>query len=357
MKLWKKFNTWLYDEYNLADGKMLGAYRIFFSAYLLFFGVTGFNGISNYPRQLYKPESSLAIWFDLPSSSFFLLLDYSILILIVFLLFGFKTRWTSILLSFSLIVGQSFLFSFGKIDHGFLLISFLPGVMSFSNWGSHFSVDSKREVKKNYTWPMSLMSLILGFAMFTAGLQKLLGGWLHPKFQAIRFHIFKSFINMREGVMTEFLLNIKSSMFWESLDITIVLFELGFLVAVVNKKWFSGWIVFAIFFHIGVILTMDITFSQNVIVYFLFLNWTFILKGLRFQGLFEGIQRIFSIYAMSAFVASFLAIKYFYGIVGLAQMLPLDKVTKNFVLFGLAGFVIVGGYIYDRRNRNGLTPR
>lgn len=349
MKLLKKINNWLYLEYDSVDGRILGAFRIFFSACLLIFGLTGFKKIAHYPIQLYKPEKSLAIWFELPPPNFFLFLDYMILVLILFLLFGFKTKWVSILLSFSLIIGQTFLFSFGKINHGLLLTSFLPMVMSFSNWGAHFSIDSIRGEKKIHTWPISLMSLILGFGMFTAGLQKLIGGWLNPKFPAIRSHTFRSFINLREGVMTDFMLNIRSKVFWESLDIMIVLFELGFLLAIFSRKWFSRWVVFAILFHVGVLLTMNITFSQNVIVYFLFLNWVFIMKGLRFQRLLEGIQPIFSVYVMVVFVALFLSIKYFYGSVYLASMLHLGKVTISFILFSLAGFVIIGSYIYDRR--------
>lgn len=351
MKLVEKFNTWLYSEYDFVDGRTLGAFRIFFSACMLLFGVIRFMRIVNYSAQLYKPQSSLAIWFDLPTPHFFLFLDYLILVLVLFLLFGFKTRWTSIFLSISLLIGQTFLFSFGKIDHGYLLISFLPMVMSFSNWGSCFSVDSKRGEKTTHTWPISLMSLILGFGMFTAGLQKLIGGWLNPKFPAIRSHVFSSYINEREGIMTTLFLDIKSSVFWESLDIMIVLFELGFLIVVLSRKWFNRWIAFAILFHVGVVLTMNIPFSQNVIIYFLFLNWTFILKGLRFQKFLEGIQPVFSIYVMAVFVGFFLAIKYFYGQVYLIPILHLSRLTSSFILFGLAGFVIIGSFFYERRNK------
>jgi len=349
MKLLKKFNSWLFDEYDFVDGKMLGAFRIFFSTCLLFFGVIGFKKIANYPIQLYKPEKSLAIWFDLPPSGFFLFLDYFILVLILFLLFGFKTKWVSISLGLSLIIGQTFLFSFGKIDHGLLLTSFLPIVMAFSNWGAHFSIDSIKGEKKVHTWPISLMSLVLGFGMFTAGLQKLIGGWLNPKFPAIRSHIFRSFVNQREGIMTNFMLSIRSNFFWESLDIMIVLFELGFLIAVLNRKWFRMWMAFAVLFHAGVILTMNIPFFQNVVVYFLFLNWVFIMKGLRFQRLLKAIQPIFSLYGMSAFVAIFLTIKYFFGEAYLIPVIHLGNLISGFILFGLAGFVIIGGYIYNRK--------
>ena len=349
MKLLKTLDNWLYLAYGFVEGKILGAYRIFFCLYLLAFGVVDFEKIGNYSPHLYKPKSSLAIWFELPSSEFFIFLDYFILLLIVLVLFGFKTRWMSILLGSSLIVGQSFLFSFGKIDHGFLLVSFLPIVMSFSNWGSCFSIDSKKEAGKIKTWPISLMSLILGFAMFTAGLQKLFGGWLNPEFQAIRSHIFRSFINLREGVLTEFMLGIKSKILWESMDILIVGFELGFLLVVFNRKWFRKWIALAILFHIGVILSMDITFSQNVIVYLLFLDWIFIMDNLRFERILKILQPFFSVYVMIAVGALLLAAKYFYDFMSLRQILHLSKMTSSFILFGTGGLVIIGSYLKNWR--------
>ena len=340
------WNKWLFDEYKFLGAEAVGAFRVFYCLAMFLVGFNSYSSISRYAPELYNPKRI-----------FFQLLDYFILLCLILLLFGFRAKWTSLILGLALIIGNSFLYSFDKISHGNLLTTFIPLVMAFSNWGARFSIERSDKQEVEY-WPVSLMSFIIGFGMFTAGVFKVVGGWLNPSYQAIKFHVFKSFLNLREGLFTGVVVEMGTPVLWEVMDYVIVIFEIGFLLVVFNRKWFQGWIVAAIFFHIGVLLVLDISFSKNVVVYFLFLNWAFILGTMRYSQFLSFLTKGFNYPTMVVFILAIFAIKYFFGSPYLMSHLPFDKAGNSSILFGLALLVIFGSWFqifYERRTPKNVS--
>ena len=209
---------------------------------------------------LYDPKRSLAAFFDLPASSLFVGLDFLFLVLIILVLVGFKTRWTSLMLGLCFLVGNSFIYSFGKISHGWLLMTLLPFIFSFSNWGAHYSIDSKmnNESKNSQeeNWTLAIFARLICIAMFSAGLEKLYHGWLFFDIEKVRYVFFRGLVYQRPGILTEWILSIQSHFFGGMLDYLVVIFELGFLYALWNANRFRLWIAFAIFFHFSIYLVV-----------------------------------------------------------------------------------------------------
>jgi hypothetical protein len=69
--------------------------------------------------------------------------------------------------------------------------------------------------------------------------------------------------------------------FWELLDWGTVLFEMGFLVAVVRKRTMRLFLAAAIGFHLGTLLMLNIAFVFNYIVYAVFISWAPLAKHLQ----------------------------------------------------------------------------
>lgn len=345
----RKFSDWLFGAFDNMSGQSLGIYRIVFSLFVYVWGLPGFaDTIATYPEELYKPKNSLARWFELPGMVFFQSLDFLIVVSLSMMLFGVFTRWTSLLFGLGLLVGNSFAYSFGKVDHGLHLLMFAPIVMSFSNWGAFYSVDAKMTKTKPQvqTWPVAVLALIVAFAMFTAGMQKLIGGWLIPEYQAIRFHVFKSFLNGRSGLLTEWLLSVHNKWFWEALDYFIVVFEIGFLVAVFKARWFYFWLVGALLFHLGVVLVLDIAFYKNVAIYMLFMQWPFFTAASRFM---DQTDRFMRLLPALLFALACGAAELFLGKVFLVEWVSIPKLELTLMAV-LAGFIValVGEWRYQK---------
>ncbi len=276
-----RLNQFIFEEYRLPPGGV-SFLRIVYASFVLFVtGVPQFRWISDRPDFFFNPpQYSLAAWFTtLPGEAFFISLDVLLIVCLVFLLFGFYTRWVSLLTGVLMLVGFSFYYSFGKINHDALLMLYVPFVMSLSNWGSYFSLDAQRanrsSIPKEQHWPLAFLALLLGFAMFSAGIPKLISGWLSTSTHAVKgFVVMFNYDNaFPERFLQPWLLEIDNWLFWEPLDYSAVFFEIGFLVAVLKRKVFRGFITFAVVFHTANILFFSISFVNNLALYLLFMNW------------------------------------------------------------------------------------
>ena len=356
MKLFAKWTHWLHEGYASIGEESVSAFRVFYAFFMLSFGPTTYVKVASYAPELYNPKRSLAIWFDLPNLAFFQFLDWLILILLVLLLFGVLSKWTSLLLGLALIVGNSFLYSFDKINHGNLLITFIPLIMAFSNWDAHFSLTKNQGVRRAVDfWPVSLMAFIIGFGMFTAGFIKLISGWLNPNYQAIKFHVFKSYLNLREGVLTEWVVNINSLVFWELLDYVIIIFELGFLIAAFSRRWFEGWVFMAILFHFGVLLVLDISFFKNVVAYSLFLDWFFVLYVLPGKRILDFLSKGFNYVGLAVVLLVLGYLKVYHGGPYLLNFIAVGKLVSSGAVLTTAILVMVGSFIYRISKRASLS--
>jgi hypothetical protein len=118
--------------------------------------------------------------------------------------------------------------------------------------------------------------------MFTAGFAKVLGGWLNPFTQATQGHVARQvFVHGRRDLLAPWALSVDEALLWELLDVATVAFEVGFLVAILHPATTRLFAAGAILFHTGVMLTMNIAFVFNFIVYAAVFPWARLAAVLR----------------------------------------------------------------------------
>ncbi|UZD24441.1 HTTM domain-containing protein [Algoriphagus halophytocola] len=272
------FDHLIFDEYRM-DPKAMGAYRIVFSIFIIFvLGIPDFRFLSQYPDLIFQPPLlSFGQFLNGFPPGYIIIFFSSLLIILHFcVLFGLFTRFCSIALTITYIFLFTIKFSFGKIDHAWMITIWIPLLMGIAGWGSEYSID--KSIRKSTPavagWPIFLLASILAFGMFTAGLPKLMGDWLSFDTQAVKYHFISNyFMRDRQDLLAPFFLNIQSKLIWESLDYLGVLFELGFILLLWNKRLFSWYIIIAIIFHIMNLLMLNIKFTENFPIYLLFLPY------------------------------------------------------------------------------------
>lgn len=275
------FDQWIFETFSVsAEG--LGLLRIFTSLFILFFLIPGqggahFSFLSEMPGDFFAPPPGPMLLLDgFPDYAVFQVLHTLLLFSLIGMLFGYFTKTASIISGITILMLQGLIFSIGKVNHE-LLIATVPIIMSFSNWGAAFSIDSVRKGSANdvHAWPLTMLALIIGFMMFTAGFPKVLGGWLDPATQATQGHLFNQvFVRERDALLALWFINLDNVVFWELLDWATVFFEIVFLAAVASRKWFQRFICLAVCFHFSTMMMLNIAFLPNFIAYAVFLNWT-----------------------------------------------------------------------------------
>lgn len=286
-------SSWLYHRVIHAikvTPEGLALYRIATALFVLLLAGPAFSPYFEFasfaalPDSMYLPPPGVMQLFPgFPREAFFHVLHVLIVVSWVAILFGYRTRIASVLATVFMLVGFGFMYSVGKINHNILFV-LLPLVMSFSNWGKAWSLDARlqRSSGEVQPWPIPLLMLLTGFAMFTAGFPKILGGWLNPATQAAQSRFIQGFfVNDRTDLLAETALSIQSDVFWEIFDLATVGFEIGFLFALLHPKTTRLFAAGAVFFHAGVMLVMNIAFPTNFIVYAAVLPWPRVARTLR----------------------------------------------------------------------------
>lgn len=277
----KRLDHWLFEGFPVtAHG--LAAYRIAYALFVLLILDPGHSAYFNFrplaglPNSFFSPPPGpMQLFHGFPPSWFFNGLHFALDFSLVALLFGYHTRVASWLTGTLFLIGFGFLFSAGKINH-VLLFVLLPWLMSFTNWGAVWSLDARqtRTRPEVASWPLALLALLIGFALFTAGFTKLMGGWLDPTTPATQGHWLKQyFIVGRQDLLANLVTYPWPAGLWELLDWGTVFLELGFLPAAFFPGAFRLFLAAMVGFHLCTALFLNITFVQNLIVYAAFLNW------------------------------------------------------------------------------------
>ncbi len=277
----KCLDRWLFEGFPVtAHG--LAAYRIAYAMFVLLILDPGHSAYFNFrplaglPNSFFSPPPGpMQLFHGFPPNWFFNGLHFALDCSLVALLFGYRTRLASWLTGALFLIGFGFLFSAGKINHVLLLV-LLPWLMSFTNWGAVWSLDARqgRTRPEVASWPLALLALLIGFALFTAGFTKLMGGWLDPTTPATQGHWLKQyFIVGRQDLLANLVTYPWPAGLWELLDWGTVFLELGFLPAAFFPSAFRLFLAAMVGFHLGTALLLNITFVQNLIVYAAFLNW------------------------------------------------------------------------------------
>ncbi len=297
--LMTRFGSWLENAYSVpVEG--LALYRIFYAGYfLLIGGVPNFTWLAQNPDYFYRPiPLSLGTFFSaFPPFWFLATLSVGLGVLFVFLLFGYHTRTVSFLLSVALVVGHTFTYSFGKVDHNILLL-LIPGVMAFSSWGEAYSLDAvsgKRTGRPVECWPLTLLAWMLCFAFLTSGIPKLLGGWLQVSSHAIRYHLVENYyIVQRQDFLAPYFINITNDFMWESLDYATIIFEVGFVIAFIHRRLLNVFILVAVLFHYMNLLILNIAFLDNFTTYMAFMSWVPIVAYIEKKGIADFFRRFYT---------------------------------------------------------------
>ncbi|MEX0647978.1 MAG: HTTM domain-containing protein [Balneolaceae bacterium] len=279
----QKLDRWIFESFSVTP-EGLGFFRITFSLFILFFlmpDTSNFGYLSSLPADFYSPPPGpMMLLNEFPPEPVFWLIYGLLFISLCFLLIGYETRKSSIAAGIFILLLKGLAFSIGKINHD-LLLAVVPLVMAFSNWGAAFSVDAARgkTVTKVNSWPLTLLALLIGFMMFTAGFPKILGGWLDPATQATEGHFLNQFFTKeRQALLAEYIFYIEMDYIWELMDWGTIVFETGFLFAVFNSRWFKLFICIAVLFHFSTLAILNIAFLVNYIAYAAFLDWDKIFK-------------------------------------------------------------------------------
>jgi uncharacterized membrane protein YphA (DoxX/SURF4 family) len=272
------FESWIFDSFPVTP-EGLGLYRIFCALFLLFFSLPTFGEytfLSRLPADFFSPPPGPMMIFNGFPPAYILLGIHCLLIaVLICLAIGYYTKASSIATGVLLLILKGFLYSLGKIDHDILLIV-VPLVMAFSGWGRAYSLDYIFNRNSDHTansWVITLLALIIGFMFFTAGFPKILGGWLNIHNHAAFGHYLKEyFVVERTDFLAPYGLHL-NPFIWKCFDYLTVIFEIGFLAAIVHPRSTRIFISLAILFHFGIMLVLNITFWPNILAYAAFIKW------------------------------------------------------------------------------------
>jgi len=273
----------------------LAIYRMLYSLYVLAAVAPVALWVPLVPQSYYSPPLGIAAFFPAaPSREVLWLLNAVLILFSTMLLLGWKTRFSSLGTAFSIILLNTWCYSFSKINHDILQV-IVPLVLAFSDWGKSISLDSlktmsREERRQSIPWPLALLSLLVGTAMLTAGAAKLLSGWLDDDKLCTLGHLWT--ICVGDHVESRFgmqLLQVQSYFLWKAADWLTVALECLLIVTAVHRRLFCFTLAVFLLFHLGVLLSFGIAFPFNVIAYGAFFDWNKVplLKRLPSRPLWE----------------------------------------------------------------------
>lgn len=257
-------DRWLNSGFS-STPRDLAAFRILFAAIALRDFWNRSLWTIGLPADFWAPPLGVArIFGGPPSAELIVALHVATATALAALLVGALTPLASIASAVLMIAVNSIFYSYGKIDHDILFVV-TPLALAFSGWGSVWSVDSFRQSPFVRTQGLNVLAVCIGLGFLAAGLPKL--NWLRFDSQetigwAVYFR--ESFGQLNTA--TDLLLALPS---WaaELFDWATVLLECGLIVTVIDQRLFRLGLCVAALFHFGVLLTFDIEFARQVVVY------------------------------------------------------------------------------------------
>ena len=268
----------------ITDDNALGFYRILFCFFFTLFESPSFAWIGSAPSAFYNPPvlSLTSLLNSFPGSGFFQVLDAIILLALIMICVGFLTRISTLVLFAALLAGNHFKYSFGKIDHDILVLCVLL-VMAIVNWGKSLSIDqlilNRRPGRSSSLW---MLAVLLTFGFFTAGFRKAIH-WIDFDLGTNGFlaWLYSGYYSLgRQELLATTAIEVRPLWVWEFADVSAVIFELGFILAVINRRLFLFWLLVASCFHFGNCLILNIPFLSYTICYLAFVPWSRLIPGL-----------------------------------------------------------------------------
>ncbi|MCW9706748.1 hypothetical protein [Fodinibius salsisoli] len=259
-------SNWLFSG---PDGtiKNLQVYRVIYVLYIFIIMMPHQLWIQDYPDTFFFPRIGITLFFTgFPSITFFYVLNFLLTVALLALLFGYKKFYASIAVGLLLFIGNSWSYSFGKINHDIFIV-IIPLIFAVIFW--------KGKSYETYQWITPIFALLIGLAMFTAAFAKITTGWLDPNVSAITGHLLQNYYTTgRETLWGSMLLSINSFHLFKFLDYSTIILESAFILSIFSLKYFRLVCAMACFFHFGIQLTMGISFTPNIIAYAFFVDWS-----------------------------------------------------------------------------------
>lgn len=261
-----------------ADVRSVCVYRIMAGLSLLTINYKNIAWIGNSPQAFFKPPLlSLAVLFKgFPSPVFFSAMEVLLIIAALFITVGIKTRISTFAYIIISVFTLNFKYSFGKIDHE-IMSNVLLLCMSFSGWGRYLAiVPDKIKNTDSAEKSLSLLSVLLCFAFFSAGFEKAVG-WINFDVNSNgsgRWFYVGYYILERQYLLAPFVAHMP---FWifKVMDFLAVPFELSPLFFLLSsKKAWRFWLLIACTFHIANTLVLNINFIGLAIIYLAFIDYT-----------------------------------------------------------------------------------
>jgi hypothetical protein len=268
--------------------RSLGLFRWVFGLFLLTLSAPHYAWIDRAPRAFFDPPVlSLSYLFGhFPSRPFFLLLDIVILVSLWCMTIGWHAHAATALVLAGRLVGSSFTYSFGKIDHD-IIIDVLLLCMLIAGWGRELSVDSMTKpqaeeaatpssTSRRTRQGLALFGLLLSFGFLTAGFPKLVS-WLDFNLHTSGFLAWA--LPNRSSLGRTYLLSAWGSRVpvpvLELIDYVGPLLEVSAFVALLaGRRAWRVFLLLACTFHLANALVLNIAFTSQAITYLAFVDLT-----------------------------------------------------------------------------------
>jgi hypothetical protein len=253
-----------WDEAYRASARSLAILRVLFDVALLGLLLPRFQWIAGFPDEFFNPPPGPASLFSgFPPRSFFVGVDTVLITATVFLIAGRCVTVASTAITSALLTGNTWAYSFGKVDHDILLV-LLPAFMSAAGW---------QGTGPTRAWPMASYALVVALAMATGAWQKLASGWLNPSASAVLGHSVPFAAANSDTWLWHAALRYLPLDGWKLLDYTTLAFESAFILVVFRAAAFRALCGLGCLFHVVVGHMMHITFVSNLPAYAAFADW------------------------------------------------------------------------------------
>ena len=183
---------------------------------------------------------------------------------------GIRVRLAAVVYTLAHLAGAQFAYSFGKIDHN-ILLPMAGFYHALTNSGRLVALvpDPPRVFRLRGE---TLLAVLLAFGMFTAGLPKALI-WFDLDLGRSGFlaWFFDGYYSLgRQYLLAPLVLRLPDFVI-ESFDYVAIVFELTpFLMLLLGRRFWRGWVIFALVFHIASSLLLNIASYIHMPVYFAF---------------------------------------------------------------------------------------
>ena len=140
--------------------------------------------------------------------------------------------------------------------------------------------------------------------MSTAGWPKLQAGWLDPSTAAVHGFVTNVLVAFdRHGLLVETAANAPFNPALEALDWATIAMECGLIFVVLSVRRFRWLLAVAAVFHLAVLLTMQINFATNIVLYALLVPTAALAAQAQHAAAFGRLRRALSRRFAVAFVA------------------------------------------------------